>query len=792
MKKAPVLLAVLLLPVSAGLVAQKEISSARPDYAIEPVPLSRVEVTDVFWAPRMETNQRVSIWHCFQKFHETSDFDSPKLIEAAAYMLTKGRDPALEAHVDAQIEALVAATVPRAADPDKAIRVSGHFYEAAVAYFEATGKRRMLDAAVKLADTIAASFGPGKKTYISSHEGLKIGLLRLYRLTGDDKYLRVAKFFLDERGREDYPRQGEYALDRTYAQDHKPVVAQDEAVGHAVRAMFLYIPMTDMAALTGDIRYDQALDKIWTDMVTKKAYITGGIGSVRFHEQFGAPYELPNLSAWNETCAAYGNVVWNQRMFLHHGDAKYLDFMERVLYNGLLVGVSQKGDRFFYQNPLMSYGDYERFDWINVPCCPPNVVRLIASIGSYIYAQGDTSVYVNLFVGSKADLKVGTAAVKIQQETRYPWEGTSRIRVTPERPIRFALNVRIPGWVGNDLWPGRLYETLAGGAGAPRLTLNGRMLALRTEKGFARIEREWHAGDTLELSLPMPVRRIIADRRAQDNVGRVALQRGLLVYCVEWPDNGGHALNIVVADDAKLQSEFRPELLGGVQVLTGRVKALRRAADGISIETRPHDLVAIPYFAWANRGMGEMAVWLARREHEAWVRPVPPDPIANVSAGGAIEKKWTGYNDQNDDVSAIYDGVDPLHSADESHRYLRLRPAEGQPAWIEYTFKRSTTVSSAEIYWVDDRRFCHPPASWRILYRVGDRWEPVKSKGPYGVDKDRFDAVAFEPVITTAVRLEVEPKAISYKAGQIGPPDAFFLNKDVVWRECGIIEFRIR
>jgi DUF1680 family protein len=276
--------------------------------------------------------------------------------------LTKGRDPALEAHVDAEIEALVAATAPRAADPDKAVRVSGHFFEAAVAYFEATGKRRMLDAAVKLADAIAAAFGPGKKTYISSHEGLKIGLLRLYRLTGDEKYLRVARFFLDERGRDDYPRQGEYALDRTYAQDHKPVVMQDEAVGHAVRAMFLYIPMTDMAALTGDIRYDQALDKIWTDMVTKKTYITGGIGSVRFHEQFGVPYELPNLSAWNETCAAYGNVVWNHRMFLHHGDAKYLDLMERVLYNGFLTGVSQKGDSFFYQNPLMSYGDYERFD----------------------------------------------------------------------------------------------------------------------------------------------------------------------------------------------------------------------------------------------------------------------------------------------------------------------------------------------------------------------------------------------------------------------------------------------
>jgi hypothetical protein len=757
-----------------------------------------VNIEDEFWAPRQDVNRRISIWHCFEKFEEAGDFDSPKLIEAAAYILARQSDPALEAHVDAEIEKIVASIEPRAADPDRAVRVSGHFYEAAVATFQATGKRRMLDAAIKIADAAVSAYGPGLKTYISGHEGQKIGLLDLYRATGDDKYFRLAKFFLDERGREDYPRQGEYARDRTYAQDHEPVSEQDEAVGHAVRAMFLYIALTDAAALTGDPRYASALEKIWTDMAARKSYVTGGIGSVRFHEQFGAAYELPNLSAWNETCAAYGGIVWNHRLALLRRDARYLDLLERILYNGFLVGVSLSGDRFFYQNPLMSYGDYARFDWINVPCCPPNVVRLLAQLGSYIYAQDAEGLYVNLFIGSSADVDVGTTPVTISQETRYPWDGAVRLLVRPSRPTRFALRVRIPGWTGNDVWPGRLYafsDSVEDAKSAPRLTLNGRAVELEVEKGFARIDRTWRPGDIVELFLPMPVRRVRADARVRDDAGRVALQRGPLVYCAEWPDNGGRALNIVVPDDAALTSEFRPGLLGGVQAVTGKVKAVGRAADGRSLEVHAHDLVAIPYFAWANRGMGEMTVWLPDRAETAWIEPVPPAPVIRATAGGGIEKKWTGYNDQSDDLSAVYDGRDPLSSADESYRYFRLRPAEGSPAWVEYELGATTTLSSADVYWVDDRRFCRPPDSWRVLYKKDGRWMPVTPRGAdpaYGVDKDRFNTITFDPVATTAVRLEVEPRKIPYKAGDIGPPDALFLSKDMTWRECGIIEWRVK
>ncbi|HZD03392.1 MAG TPA: beta-L-arabinofuranosidase domain-containing protein, partial [Longimicrobiales bacterium] len=341
------------------------------------------------------------------------------------------------------------------------------------------------------------------------HEGLKIGLVALYRATGDERYWRLAKFFADERGRDDYPRTGEYARDRTYAQDHAPVVEQTEAVGHCVRATFLYIAMTDLAALADSEPYRRAVGRIWEDTVHRKTYLTGGIGSVRFHEQFGEAYELPNLSAWNETCAAYGNAVWNHRMFLLHGDGRYIDVMERVLYNALLVGVSLKGGRFFYQNPLKSFGDYERFEWINVPCCPPNAVRMVASVGAYVYAVAPPGeLYVNLFVRSDAEVGVGGTTVRLHQETRYPWDGIVRLHIEPPAPTSFAVHLRIPGWAAGEVLPGGLYRFADdGGPGAvPAVRVNGGDTPLRVEGGYVRLERTWRSGDVVELDLPMPVR----------------------------------------------------------------------------------------------------------------------------------------------------------------------------------------------------------------------------------------------------------------------------------------------
>jgi DUF1680 family protein len=757
--------------------------SLRASSDVRSVPLSDVDITDEFWAPRLQVNRSVSIQHCFRQMEGTGRFDSPRLIEAAAYMLAKQKDPALQAYVDRMIDREIAGVERRISDPDQVVRISGYFFEAAVAWFHATGNRRMLDTALKTIDAIDAAYGSGKKTYIAGHEGIEIGLLAMYRETGDPRYWKLTKFFLDERGKEDYPRQGEYAIDRTYAQDHKPVVLQKEAVGHAVRAMYLYIPFAEIATLTGLPEYQHAMDLIWQDAVFRKTYVTGSIGSIRFHEQFGAPYELPNLSGWSETCASYGYFVWNHRMFLQHRDARYVDLMERVLYNGFLDGVSLTGNRFFYQNPLSSFGNYERFSWIDTPCCPPNVVRLIASLGSYIYAQDDRDVYVNLFAGSTARLR----GLTIRQQTRYPWDGAVRIAVDPVSPRRFTMYVRIPGWVTNQVMDGGLYRFTDRSRTSATLKVNGRDVNPPIEHGYARIEREWSNGDVIDLLLPMDVRRVTADPNVKEDEGRVALHRGPLVHCAEWADNGGHALNLIVPDSAHLRSEFRSGLLNGVEVITG--SALRREGS----RTVPQPIVAIPYFAWANRGMGEMQVWLPRRADKARLYPAPlPAGLARAVSSGGIEKKWTGYNDQNDDLSAVYDGVEPLNSADESNLYFRMRPPTGQAAWVEYDLPQARPISSAEVYWVDDRRFCRLPASWRILYRDGDAWKPVRARGAYSVGKDRFDRIAFEPVNTTAVRIEVEPKTVHYRAGEIGPPGAMFLSADIDWRELGIIEWRIR
>jgi len=751
---------------------------------LRPVPLADVEINDEFWSPRIETNRTVSIQHCFHEFEATGRSDSPRLIEAAAYMLAKRKDPELEAYVERLIDREIAGVERRLGNPEQAVRVSGYFFEAAVAWYGATGERKMLDTAVRAADAIDAAYGPGKRTYIAGHEGLEIGLLALYRQTGDARYWKLAKFFVDERGKDNYPRQGEYALDRTYDQDHEPVTEQTEAVGHAVRATYLYIPLADIAALTGLPAYRDAANLIWQDAAYRKTYVTGSIGSIRFHEQFGAPYELPNLSGWSETCASYGNFVWNQRMFLGSGDGRYVDQMERVLYNGFLDGVSLKGDRFFYQNPLSSYGNYERFAWIDTPCCPPNVVRLLASLGSYIYARDDRDIYVNLFAGSTARI----SGVTIRQQTRYPWVGSVRIAVDPATPRNFAMYVRIPGWVSDRILDGGLYSFLDAGRVSAAIRVNGRLVHPPVERGYARIERQWQAGDTIDLSLPMEIRRVAADPRVKEDAGRVALERGPLVYCAEWRDNGGHVFGLVVPDDARLATEFRGGLLNGVQVITANARRLEGS------RTVPQQIVAIPYFAWANRGMGEMQVWLARRTEKARLYPVPlPAGVARVLSSGGIEKKWTGYNDQNDDLSAVYDGAEPLSSADESNLYFRMRPPAGERAWVEYDFGQERRIASSEVYWVDDRRFCRLPASWRILYRdAGGAWRPVQARGAYMVEKDGFNCVSFDPVTTTAVRIEAEPNTIHYKSGEIGPPGAMFLNADIDWRELGIIEWRVR
>lgn len=628
-------------------------------YQYTPVPFTNVTINDAFWSPRMETNRTVTIGYDFQKSEETgrltnfdkaagrmagdhegiffNDSDVFKIIEGAAYSLHLYSDPELERYLDDLIERIAASQEPdgylytartiaeRNGTPDKLkadregltrwshLRVShelynvGHMYEGAVAHYLATGKRTLLDVALKNADLIDATFGPDKRRDVPGHQEIEIGLVKLYRITGDERYLRLAKFFLDERGHYHNGRQryGNYG-DEAYTQDHLPVIEQDEALGHAVRAVYMYTGMADVAALTGDQAYIDAIGRIWDNVVSKKLYLTGGIGARHHGEAFGANYELPNATAYNETCAAIANVFWNQRMFQLHGDAKYIDVLERSLYNGFLPGISFSGDRFFYVNPLEFNGDYRfnrddslvRMPWFGCSCCPTNVVRVFPSLGGYLYAQGADRLYVNLFMGSQTTVEIGGASVQVTQETNYPWAGAVKLTFQPAQPTAFTLCVRIPGWAQGQPVPSDLYHYLDRTAEPATLQVNGMPVAWVLQKGYATINRTWQAGDVVELTLPMSVRRVGCHPAVSDNVGKVALERGPLVYCAEGIDNGDQVLDKGLADHATVTSAFVPDLLNGV--VTVQATDANRA------------LTFVPYYAWAHRGVGEMTVWLKR------------------------------------------------------------------------------------------------------------------------------------------------------------------------------------
>jgi hypothetical protein len=431
-----------------------------------------------------------------------------------------------------------------------------------------------------------------------------MGLVKLYGVTGNERYLKLAKFFLDERGQSE--RRKIYG---EYCQDHKPVVEQDAALGHAVRAGYLYSGMADVAALTGDKSYVDALERIWWDVVSKKLYITGGVGARGGGESFGEDYELPNKTAYCETCAAIANAMWNHRMFLLGGDAKYIDVLERVIYNGFLSGISLSGDKFFYPNPLASDGDYERSPWFDCACCPVNIVRFMPSLPGYAYAQQGDVLYVNLFIGGSATIKMDNNTVRLQQQTRYPWDGVVKIIVEPERSAKFAICVRIPGWARNEPVPSDLYRFLNESSEKATLEVNGESVALNIEKGFASISRKWEKGDCIELNLPMPIRRVVSHENVKDNTGRTAIQRGPVVYCFEGVDNPQGVARLTLQANARLRDEYRGDLLGGIVTVKGQGR-IRQPQQESEMALNRIEVVAIPYYAWAHRGKSEMAVWL--------------------------------------------------------------------------------------------------------------------------------------------------------------------------------------
>ena len=651
-----------LLPIIFSISACKQTDSRErgKDYPIEPVPFTSVKFTDNFWAPRIFTNQEITIpiaiKHCYStgrvdNFKKAGglmpgyfgtefpfdDSDVFKIMEGMAYSIKMFPNKELENQLDSLIyyvskaqEAdgylLTARNVPTPKDLHEWVSVNrwektselshelynmGHMYEAAVAHYQATGKRTFLDVAIKNADLIAKDFGPDKLTYEPGHQEIELGLVKLYRVTDKKEYLDLAKFFLDLRGK---GKSGEYS------QTHKPVIEQDEAVGHAVRATYMYSGMADVAALTGNKDYLQAIDTIWKNVVKKKLYITGGIGASGHGEAFGKNYELPNMSAYCETCAAIANVFWNYRQFLLHGESKYYDILERTLYNGVISGVNLEGDRFFYPNPLESVGQHSRSEWFGCACCPSNICRFMPSIPGYVYAKKNDELYVNLFVDSEANIEIEDNHVQLSQKTNYPWEGKIAISVNPEKTDMFKILVRIPGWARNHPVPSNLYTYLNAQDAKCEIRINGKSINYNiNNNGYVELVSNWTKGDVIEVDFPMEVHRSIANKKVIDDHEKTAIERGPIVYCLEWTDNDGQVLNSVVEDDIQFTPKYE-ERLNGIVSLYADAKSVQIDKND-NVQVVGKKINAIPYYAWANRGNGEMVVWLPRTVNST--RPLP-------------------------------------------------------------------------------------------------------------------------------------------------------------------------
>ncbi len=646
--KKRLLVAVLAFPLWGNASAQDVLQG----YPFTPVPFTSVRVADdSFWGQRLKASREVTIPLAFSKCEESGryenfvravhpsedykvggfpfdDTDVYKTIEGASYLMQTYPDKKLKAYIDSVLEVVAAAQEPdgylytaRTMNPkhphdwaggkrwEKVEESShefynlGHMVEGAIAHYQATGKRNFLDIAIRYADCVCREIGPGEGQLVRvpGHQIAEMALAKLYIVTCDRKYLDEAKFFLDQRGRT--------SRRDTYSQAHKPVVEQDEAVGHAVRAAYMYAGMADVAALTGDTAYIRAIDRIWDNLVGKKYYITGGIGATADGEAFGANYELPNMSAYCETCAAIGNVYVNHRLFLLHGESKYYDVLERTLYNGLISGVSLDGGGFFYPNPLESRGQHERQPWFGCACCPSNICRFIPSLPGYVYAVKDRDVYVNLFMSNEAALAVDKKEVVLEQQTRYPWDGDVTVDVKKNAAGAFAMKIRIPGWVRGQVAPGGLYRYADGKKLSYGVKVNGQPAESELLDGYFTIERNWRAGDKVEVHFDMEPRTVKAHAKVEADRGRVAVERGPVVYCAEWLDNGFDITHVLMNRHPRFETEEESELLCGLTEIKTDAQVTEYDTEG-RLTVSDVKLTLIPYYAWAHRGSGNMMVWL--------------------------------------------------------------------------------------------------------------------------------------------------------------------------------------
>ena len=810
----------------------------QPDAPIVQVPFTQVHFNDAFWAPRMEKNRTVGIPSAFHECEVNGRFDNfalaggliegehkgdfsfddtdpYKIIEGASYSLAVCYDARLDHYLDSVIALIAAAQEPdgylTTCVTNRCDRLrgwwgrgrwdrinshelynSGHLYEAAVAHFEATGKRTLLDVALRNADLVCEVFGPaeGQIHRPSGHPIVEMALCKLYKVTGDRKYLDEARYFVEETGRcTDGHKPSEYS------QDHMPILQQEEIVGHAVRAGYLYSGVADVAALTGDDDYFRALTRIWDNMASKKLFITGGIGSRPQGEGFGPNYELNNHTAYCETCAAIANVYWNYRMFLATGDGKYMDVCERALYNGVISGVSLSGDRFFYDNPLESFGEHGRAPWFGCACCPGNVTRFMASVPWYAYATQYDDVYVNLYVESTANIATAHRTLTIAQHTDYPWNGRVDLTLNDIKASAgvaddglFAIRLRVPGWVNGEPVATDLYHFREHGR-AITLKVNGRRVDAILANGYVTVCAPWKDGDVITLDMPMTVRRIIANPAAEDDRGKMAVQRGPVVFCLEGKDQvDGTVFDKYLAPNPRFSVTAMPDTLGGIVTLTSTGRQLVREGDNISTECVP--LTFIPYATWCNRGNDEMAVWVAAERDMACPTPLPTiaSKARTVMLRGAIQKdapesiteEWAwGVNDQ----------WDPKRSDDTSKPYHYWWLRFGTEETIAYLFDKPYTINATDVYWLDfdhyDGNF-RVPASWKLYYAPADEnvavddeqapqnvswengsdnrrsrntpviWREVEATTPLGVEKDTYNHVEFAPVLAKGLKIAAQ------------------------------------
>ena len=767
-------------------------------YPITPVPFTKVKVTDSFWGQRLKASRDVTIPLAFSKCEETGrytnfekaanpsdsyevkgysfdDTDVYKTIEGASYSLQTYPDKKLVHYIDSVLDIVAKAQekdgylyTSRTMNPkhphewagdkrwSKVEDLShefynlGHMVEGAVAHFQATGSRKFLDIACRYADCVCREIGtkPGQVCVVPGHQIAEMALCKLYVLTGEQRYLDQAKFFLDYRGKT--------TIKTEYSQSHKPVVEQDEAVGHAVRAAYMYAGMADVAALTGDKSYINAIDNIWNNIVEKKLYITGGIGATNNGEAFGKNYELPNMSAYCETCAAIGNVYVNYRLFLLHGESKYYDVLERSLYNGLISGVSLDGGGFFYPNPLESMGQHQRQPWFGCACCPSNIARFIPSLPGYVYAVNKRDVYVNLFMSNTSQLSVAGKGITLEQQTKYPWDGDIAIKVAANKAGQWAMKVRIPGWVRNEVVPSNLYEFTDNLRPQYNITVNGNAVNGKlTDDGYFTIDRKWKKGDVVRVHFDMDPRTVRANNNVEADRGFVAIERGPIVYCAEWPDNDFDIMGALVNQSPKMTVEDGTLHAKDKKVADYYIKVIKTDAQLLSFDkqgrlnTKDVKLSLIPYYAWCHRGSGKMRVWLSQDLSSS--RPEQPATLASLSKVTASTPAAS--------LSAVNDRLVPKDGTDRSMPYYHWWPKQGVTEWIAYEFPEASTVQSSTVYWYDDGPWggCRVPKAWRIFFKNDNgEWQSVSGADKYPTTKGTACTVNFEPVKTKAIKIEID------------------------------------